>query len=56
MSGTQTVKRDDQGARHGVHLRGYTMAWATPDDVIDSWIGDDAPDDDLLIAKWIGRA
>ena len=32
------------------------MAWATPDDVIDSWIGDDAPDDDLLIAKWIGRA
>ena len=32
------------------------MAWAAPDDVIDSWIGDDAPDDDLLIAKWIGRA
>ena len=32
------------------------MTWATPDDVIDSWIGDDAPDDDLLIAKWIGRA
>ena len=32
------------------------MAWATPDDVIDSWIGDDAPDDDLLIAEWIGRA
>ena len=30
--------------------------WATPDDVIDSWIGDDAPDDPLLVGKWIARA
>ena len=30
--------------------------WATPDDVIDSWIGDDAPDDPLLVEKWIARA
>ena len=30
--------------------------WATPDDVIDSWIGDEAPTDELLIGKWIGRA
>ena len=30
--------------------------WATPDDVIDSWIGDDAPDDPLLVGKWITRA
>ena len=30
--------------------------WATSDDVIDSWIGDDAPDDPLLVEKWIARA
>lgn len=30
--------------------------WATPDDVIDSWIGPDAPEDEALIAQWIGRA
>ena len=30
--------------------------WATPDDVIDSWIGDDAPGDPLLVEKWIARA
>ena len=30
--------------------------WATPDDVVDSWIGDDAPDDPLLVEKWIARA
>lgn len=32
------------------------MAWATPDDVIGSWIGDDAPTDRELVEKWIGRA
>lgn len=30
--------------------------WATPDDVIESWIGDDAPDDEALVQRWIGRA
>ena len=30
--------------------------WATADDVIDSWIGDDAPSDPLLVEKWIARA
>lgn len=30
--------------------------WATSDDVIDSWIGDDAPSDPLLVEKWIARA
>ena len=30
--------------------------WATPDDVVDSWIGDDAPDDPLLVERWIARA
>lgn len=30
--------------------------WAIPDDVIDSWIGDDAPDDRELVQRWIGRA
>lgn len=32
------------------------MAWTTALDVIDSWIGPDAPDDAGLIDKWIGRA
>ena len=32
------------------------MAWATPDDVIDSWIGDGIPTDEVLIERWIGRA
>src|SRR5699024_8868772 len=27
-----------------------------PDDVIESWIGDDAPDDEALVQRWIGRA
>ena len=30
--------------------------WATASDVQDSWIGDDAPDDPLLVEKWIARA
>ncbi|MET0887900.1 MAG: hypothetical protein ABWX92_15795, partial [Mycetocola sp.] len=32
------------------------MSWTSPDDVIDSWIGDDAPDDVELIQKWIDKA
>lgn len=32
------------------------MSWTTPADVIDSWIGDDAPDDVELVQRWIDRA
>ena len=33
------------------------MAWATPDDVIDAWVGPDAaPDDTDQVALWIARA
>lgn len=32
------------------------MAWTTPSDVLDAWIGQDAPDDELLIQNWIDRA
>lgn len=32
------------------------MAWALPQDVIDAWIGDDAPSDIAKLALWIGRA
>ena len=32
------------------------MVWTTPDDVLGSWIGDDAPDDVDLVQRWIGRA
>ena len=32
------------------------MPWTVPDDVLDSWIGDDAPDDAGLVERWIGRA
>lgn len=32
------------------------MAWALPQDVIDAWIGDDAPSDSAKLALWIGRA
>lgn len=32
------------------------MSWTTPDDVLGSWIGDDAPDDALLVQRWIDRA
>jgi hypothetical protein len=32
------------------------MSWTTPDDVVDAWIGDDAPDDDSQIQKWIDKA
>jgi hypothetical protein len=32
------------------------MSWTTPDDVADSWIGPDAPTDDVLLQKWIDRA
>jgi hypothetical protein len=31
-------------------------AWTSADDVIGSWIGDDAPDDEQLVEVWIGRA
>lgn len=30
--------------------------WATAEDVVDSWIGDDVPDDPSLVERWIGRA
>ena len=32
------------------------MTWATPDDVIASWIGDDVPTDTGLIQRWVDRA
>lgn len=32
------------------------MSWTTPADVTDSWIGPDAPTDDLLVQRWIERA
>lgn len=32
------------------------MAWTTAQDVIDSWIGEDPPDNTALLDRWIGRA
>lgn len=32
------------------------MAWTTAQDVIDAWIGDDAPDDLWKLQKWIDKA
>lgn len=32
------------------------MSWAKPEDITDSWIGGNPPDDDALIQKWIDRA
>lgn len=32
------------------------MAWTSADDVLDAWIGDDAPSDSALIDLWIGKA
>ena len=32
------------------------MSWTTPDDVIDAWIGDDAPDDVVKIQLWLDKA
>lgn len=32
------------------------MVWTTVDDVIGSWIGDDAPTDTALVDLWIGKA
>lgn len=32
------------------------MSWTTPDDVIDAWIGDDAPDDVMKIRLWLDKA
>lgn len=32
------------------------MSWTTPQDVKDAWIGQDVPDDDLLIQNWLERA
>src|SRR5690606_34499602 len=33
------------------------MAWATPDDVIDAWVGPDAhPDDEGQRSRWLARA
>ena len=31
-------------------------SWTIPDDVIDAWIGEDAPTDTVKIQKWIDRA
>lgn len=31
-------------------------AWTTADNVLDAWIGDDAPDDNALVATWINKA
>lgn len=31
-------------------------SWTTPDDVLGGWIGDDAPEDDALVQRWIARA
>ncbi|UJQ87200.1 head-to-tail adaptor [Arthrobacter phage BaileyBlu] len=32
------------------------MAWTTADDVIDAWVGEDAPVDDAKVETWIGKA
>lgn len=32
------------------------MSWTQPDDVIDSWIGEDAPTDTVLVLLWIAKA
>lgn len=32
------------------------MIWTSADDVIDSWIGDDAPTDTKLVGLWVSRA
>lgn len=32
------------------------MTWTLPSDVLDAWIGSDAPDDEALIQNWIDRA
>ena len=32
------------------------MAWATAVDVIDSWLGDDAPTDEAKVDTWVARA
>lgn len=32
------------------------MVWTNANDVLDAWIGDDAPSDPILIGTWIGKA
>lgn len=32
------------------------MAWTTADEVLNAWIGDDAPTDSSLVDTWIGKA
>jgi len=32
------------------------MTWTQPADVVDAWIGEDAPDDNAQLAVWIGKA
>lgn len=32
------------------------MSWATPADVIDSWVGKNAPTDEAKVQAWIDRA
>lgn len=33
-----------------------TPPWTTFKDIVDGWIGEDAPTDEPLVKKWIGRA
>ena len=32
------------------------MTWTQPADVVDAWIGEDAPDDNAQLSVWIGKA
>lgn len=32
------------------------MSWATPDDIIDRWVGPGAPSDEALVQRWIDDA
>jgi hypothetical protein len=32
------------------------MSWTNPNDVVDAWIGDGAPTDQMLIQKWVDKA
>lgn len=32
------------------------VAWASPEDILDDWIGDDLPDNPKLLERWISRA
>lgn len=32
------------------------MSWTSAEDVVEAWIGDDAPENTLLIENWVGKA